>query len=396
MAAILAPTIRLIIDELKKAPFLMIDETPYPYKKKKAYVWVVRTDTAALVVPAPGRGTPCAPLFLHELRHMPVVVDGYAVYKGLFNVIQRCWAHVLLKSEEAYIRCKDPAAKEVHKELYHRLCNIHRRAKKIAESTAHLGGANTHTCLELEKEVAGIVAAYGGDSFATHLENAMVYLFTFLRHPGMPSTNNKTEQDIRDAVVIQRKFRQKFVTAEGMQVFSILMSFHRTCHKLNTIPSEMFGRIFKSPDFDFMSYGLSILKKALPAPSSDEGVEPGGDHTVRGETVAETVAETGTTRPGEGVEPGGERRESTITSQSKDTGELTTKSNQNHSGTGAALTTRLDRIMVTIAMVVAVVCDITNDPTRPSRSTCGTTARTDQNMAPPKPIMVPCGKPPPT
>ena len=58
MAAVLAPTIRRIIDELKKAPFLMIDETPYPYKKKKGYVWVVRTDTASLVMPAPGRSGP--------------------------------------------------------------------------------------------------------------------------------------------------------------------------------------------------------------------------------------------------------------------------------------------------------------------------------------------------
>ena len=215
LGAMLAPTLRLIIDELKKAPFLMIDETPYPYKKKKAYVWVVRTDTATLVVPAPGRGALCAPSFLHELRHMPVVVDGYVVYDGLFAVIQRCWAHILLNSEEAYIRCDDPAAKEVRKELHHRLCNMHRRAKKIAADTAQSGGANVYTCLELEREVAGIVAAYGGAKFAGHLENAMAHLFTFLRHPGMPSTNNKTEQDIRDAVVIQRKFRQKFVTAGG-------------------------------------------------------------------------------------------------------------------------------------------------------------------------------------
>ena len=41
----------------------------------------------------------------------------------------------------------------------------------------------------------------------------MPSLLTFLRHPGMPSTNNETEQDVRDAVAVQRKFRQKFVTA---------------------------------------------------------------------------------------------------------------------------------------------------------------------------------------
>ena len=57
----LAPTIEIIVEELKKAPFLMIDKTSYRYKKKDAYVWAVRTDTATLVMPAPGRGSACAP-----------------------------------------------------------------------------------------------------------------------------------------------------------------------------------------------------------------------------------------------------------------------------------------------------------------------------------------------
>ena len=102
----------------------------------------------------------------------------------------------------------------------------------------------------------------------------MSSLLTFLRHSGMPSTNNETEQDVRDAVVVQRKFRQKFVTAEGMRVFSVLTSFN-ACRKLNVIPSETFGRMVESPGFDFMSYGLSVLNpKALPAPP-DAGVGRG-------------------------------------------------------------------------------------------------------------------------
>ena len=88
LTAVLAPTIEFIVEELKKVPFLMIDETSYRYKKKDAYVWVVRTDTPTLVMPAPGRGSANAPAFLSELRHIPVVVDGYVVYDGLFAVIE--------------------------------------------------------------------------------------------------------------------------------------------------------------------------------------------------------------------------------------------------------------------------------------------------------------------
>lgn len=113
----------------------------------------MRTDTASLVVPASGRASANAPDFLKELQHMPVVVDGYAVYYGMFDVIQRCWAHALLKSEEAHIRCKDPAQKATYMKLYHRLCNIHQKAKGIARATTPTGGADARTCLDLEREI---------------------------------------------------------------------------------------------------------------------------------------------------------------------------------------------------------------------------------------------------
>ena len=278
LADLLEPVVRRIIDEMKRAPYLMIDETPYPYRKGTAYVWVVRTDTASLVVPAAGRAGANAPAFLEGLRHMPVVVDGYVVYYNMFDVIQRCWAHILLKAEEVYIRCKDPARKATYMKLYHRLCNMHRRAKGIAGATLHCGGADARTCLDLEREVGGIAAAYGDTDFATHLNNALPNLFTFLRHPGMPSTNNDTERDIRDAVVVQRRFRHKFARPEGMRVFSILMSFHSTCRKLGVVPRIMFERMVESPGFDMVSYGLSALNPpALPAPPSTGGVEHGSD-----------------------------------------------------------------------------------------------------------------------
>ena len=191
-----------------------------------------------------------------------------------------------------------------------------------------------------------MVAAYGKDSFGTHPENAMPNLFTFLRYPGMPSTNNETEQDIRDAVVVQRKIRQKFVTPEGMQVFSIMMSFHSTCRKLNVIPSEMFERMIESPGFDFMSYGLSVLNpKALPAPA-DAGVERG--------CTAGTI-------------------------QCQDATGSSSEPDPSHTGTAATPMTIPDNIMATIAMVATTVCDLTDGPARPNHPTCNTTAKTGQN-----------------
>ena len=52
----------------------------------------------------------------------------------------------------------------------------------------------------------------------------------------MPPSNNETERDICDGVVLQRKIRHKFVNAEGRRVFSILQSFNMTCRRLGLVP----------------------------------------------------------------------------------------------------------------------------------------------------------------
>ena len=86
--------------------------------------------------------------------------------------------------------------------LYRRLLKAFNDAKRIAGDTAGSGGAGVGTCLDLERQVLEIATAYADHNFRTTLTNAAPDLFIFLRYPGMPSTNNDTERDIRDAVVL--------------------------------------------------------------------------------------------------------------------------------------------------------------------------------------------------
>ena len=105
----------------------------------------------------------------------------------------------------------------------------------------------------MERRVTELVALYGSHKFGTTLANAAPHLFTFLRHPGMPPSNNDTERDIRDGVVLQRKIRHKFVNAEGRRVFSILQSFNMTCRKLGHAPWRCVERIAENPDFNIFA-----------------------------------------------------------------------------------------------------------------------------------------------
>ena len=121
-AGMLRQTMGYIMEELKGATFLGIDETHYSVNGKIGYVWVVRTDRAAFVLPMGSRGGLVMSTYLGGLADKPVMVDGYAVYPGFFKTIQRCRAHILQDAEEAYVSAgkDDPKRKYCHA-LYRRL-----------------------------------------------------------------------------------------------------------------------------------------------------------------------------------------------------------------------------------------------------------------------------------
>ena len=77
-ADLLDPTTRLILNELKKARFLGIDETPYSVNGESGYVWVVRTDTATLVLAMPTRAGAVITEHMADLLHIPATTDGYS------------------------------------------------------------------------------------------------------------------------------------------------------------------------------------------------------------------------------------------------------------------------------------------------------------------------------
>ena len=78
----------------------------------------------------------------------------------------------------------------------------------------------------LVAETRALAAAFreaGCESFATKLENASEYLYTFILYPGMEPTNNIPERMLRPSV-IARKIFQGLRTEEGMEMFTVLMT----------------------------------------------------------------------------------------------------------------------------------------------------------------------------
>ena len=262
---LLEHTMLIIRNALRKAKHLGIDETYYASEGDSGYVWVVRTDRVTFVLAMDSRGGDVIEKYMSYLLHIPVTTDGYSPYLTHFKILQRCWAHILRAAESAYVHSdQDSPMRAYYVDLYHKLLDIFGDAKRVAAKTAAAGGAKREVCAEFEERVMDIVAAYGNHDFATTLRGAAPNLFTFLIHPGMPPTNNDTERDIRDAVVVQRKIRRRFVNARGRHVFSVIQSFNSTCRKLGLVPWRCMERIIDDPEYDILEAGDDVKRLATP------------------------------------------------------------------------------------------------------------------------------------
>ncbi len=242
-----------ILAHIAEAAFVQFDESHMKMNGKKGYVWLVTTGDATYLVAAPSRAALVINAHFARLLGKPVVVDGYTVY-NMFPVKQRCWVHLLRAAEEYAIKNggNDLAC-------YRRLLALYRSVKD-RES------AGSGECLDLERTVLQIASDYGeSHDFRTTLENAAPCMFTFLRHPGMPPHNNAAELEIRDTAVLHRNVRHQLSEPEGREVFSVLISVARTCHKQGIFPRQAVENIIMDPDWSIFKPPEQYQKVSVPA-----------------------------------------------------------------------------------------------------------------------------------
>ena len=78
----------------------------------------------------------------------------------------------------------------------------------------------------------------------------MTYLEpSFFTSQGLPPHNNAAELEIRDGIVLQQNVRHHLPTPEGRQVFSVLISVARTCHKQGIFPQVAIEELMHDPSW---------------------------------------------------------------------------------------------------------------------------------------------------
>ncbi len=209
-----------ILERIRSAPILYVDETGIRVQGKKYWIWIFTTPEDTFVAVRKSRGMKVLMEVLTRRFKGIIVCDGWKPYARFTKRIQRCWAHLLRESK--YLAGKFADAVYLHKalvRLYQRLDDalkddpppvIRERLWHEARETLTqiLGGEYTN-----EKV----------NKFIGKIHNGFEYWFTFVLHPGVEPTNNRAERALREHVV-QRKIIGTLRNGKGTYIHETVMS----------------------------------------------------------------------------------------------------------------------------------------------------------------------------
>jgi len=217
-----------LIEKVRKATKVHVDETSFSVLGKKWWLWVFRTDTDIIIAFHRSRGHFILDEILGKDYSGIVICDGWSAYQCLKNaIIQRCWAHLLRRAKE-YKR--DVVGKKIYKELKLMFEEI----KLFRESNPDKE-ARQEKYEEFTSRMDSLLKEYSGyehlDKVITYLENGKNDWFTCVLYENVEPTNNYAEQTVREPVVV-RKIIGAFRSINGTTNYAKLASLIATW-KLN-------------------------------------------------------------------------------------------------------------------------------------------------------------------
>lgn len=234
-----------ILTSVKNSPYLCADETGFREDGVNGYLWNFSTPSNQIILYRKSRGSKVVREVLGEdgKNYQGVVVsDFYAAYNEYAGFHQRCWTHYLrdihdLKKEFPKHPPLNVWAKKVNQ--------IYQEAKIYTGPLAILPlGLQAEERIQKEayfkEKLKKVCEPYltKGAPMSTLSGRAVRFLpelFTFVRFPNVPSTNNLAERALRHSVV-QRKIFGGTRSSQGSETKAILGSLFGTWNLQNLNP----------------------------------------------------------------------------------------------------------------------------------------------------------------
>ena len=237
-----------LLDKIRASELLHADETSWRGDGLGHWVWFAGNEALAFFYIDRHRSAEVAKTIFGEHFDGTLVRDRYAAYNGIGRDWQVCIAHILTKAKEirAEHELLPPTEKDaaVHPfcdrlmDLCSQLCDTGQKLKagdlpwkaatKIEKSFAR----------ELNNICKQRLRFKPAETLRTYLAGPQQrFLFTFLRRPGVPPTNNHAEQSLRHLVIF-RKICFGTRSESGLKTHSILPSLVQTARRQGVHPRK--------------------------------------------------------------------------------------------------------------------------------------------------------------
>ena len=190
-----------ILNRIRKAPILFVDETGIHVQGEKHWIWTFTTPSETFFVIRKSRGTKVLEEVLTRRFKGIIVCDGWKPYLRFTKQLQRCWAHLLRESKD--ISEKFEEAIPLHKalkELYESLTNALERNPPPDIRTELWQSARETLLHWIQKEYLEVKVL----KLIGKISNGFDYWFTFIINPDVEPTNNRAERALRPQVILRK------------------------------------------------------------------------------------------------------------------------------------------------------------------------------------------------
>jgi transposase len=214
-----------ILNKIRSAPILYVDETSIHVQGEKHWIWTFTTPFETFYVVRKSRGMKVLVEVLTRKFTGIIVCDGWKPYAGFTKRLQRCWAHLLRESKDL-------------SEKFEEAIPLHEALKELYESLTKAleNDPPPEVRMELwqsarEALQRWIVREYSVETvkkLIRKISNGFEYWFTFIIHPGVEPTNNRAERALRLHVVL-RKILGTLRHVKGTSIHERIMTILATC-----------------------------------------------------------------------------------------------------------------------------------------------------------------------
>jgi transposase len=247
------PQYQALREAVRQSPVVHADETGWRESGQHGYIWTFTTPTLRYFHRDPSRGGHVPDGVLGARFPGALVTDFYAAYDHLPGLHQRCWAHLWRDVEDLEGQYPDDQALAAwiaqlgaiwKKATGPRPTKEQGDAQPARRARAARARRYQEQVLALCPETLGADRPHA--TLAKRLRRYSDELFTFVRDPAVPPTNNLAERSLR-SLVTARKISGGSRSSEGTETRMILASVLGTALVRNQDPLQACRLLLAAP-----------------------------------------------------------------------------------------------------------------------------------------------------